>query len=52
MFGWMSAPCKPCPRNMVTDGTKKTNASECVNANGFGYSSEGEPGLWLASQHA
>jgi hypothetical protein len=42
LFGWAAAPCKPCPRNLITDGlTMLTNASVCINDNGCGYSSEG-----------
>ena len=43
VYGWAAAPCKPCPRNMITDGaTMVSNSSVCINDNGFGYASEGE----------
>jgi hypothetical protein len=43
VYGWAAAPCKPCPRNMITDGATKVNNSDvCVNDDGFGYASEGE----------
>jgi hypothetical protein len=42
VFGWASAPCKPCPRNMITDGYDgASNASACITDDGFGYTSEG-----------
>lgn len=42
VYGWASAPCKPCPRNMVTDNATRVNTSSaCINPDGFGYSSEG-----------
>jgi hypothetical protein len=43
VYGWAAAPCKPCPRNMITDGARKVNNSDvCINDDGFGYASEGE----------
>ncbi len=43
VYGWAAAPCKPCPRNMITDGLTKVNNSDvCINDDGFGYASEGE----------
>jgi hypothetical protein len=43
VWGWAAAPCKPCPRNMITDGaTRVTNMSVCVNDDGFGMASEGK----------
>jgi hypothetical protein len=43
MYGLAAAPCKPCPRNMITDGAARVNSSDaCVNPDGFGYASEGE----------
>jgi hypothetical protein len=43
VWGWAAAPCKPCPRNMITDGaTRVANMSGCVNDNGFGMASEGK----------
>ena len=45
VYGWAAAPCKPCPRNMITDGaTRVTSMDVCVNDNGFGYASEGTSG--------
>jgi hypothetical protein len=42
VYGLTSAPCKPCPRNMITDGAVNvTNADVCINPGGFGYASEG-----------
>jgi hypothetical protein len=42
VYGLMAAPCKPCPRNMITDGLTKVNSSDaCINPDGFGYASEG-----------
>lgn len=42
VYGWAAAPCKPCPRNMITDGLQKVNNSDvCINDDGFGYQSEG-----------
>ena len=42
VYGWAAAPCKPCPRNMITDGLTKVNDSGvCINPDGFGYASEG-----------
>jgi hypothetical protein len=42
VYGWAAAPCKPCPRNMITDGLSKVNNSDvCINDDGFGYQSEG-----------
>ena len=42
VYGWAAAPCKPCPRNMITDGARKVNNSDvCINDDGFGYASEG-----------
>ena len=56
VYGWAAAPCKPCPRNMITDGASKVNNSDvCVNDNGFGYASEGEwhaPSMLNAMFHA
>lgn len=53
VYGWAAAPCKPCPRNMITDGAVKVNNSDvCVNDDGFGYASEGAsrcaPGFYSA----
>lgn len=43
MYGRAAAPCKPCPRNMITDSAARVNSSDaCVNPDGFGYASEGE----------
>jgi len=42
VYGWAAAPCKPCPRNMITDGLTNVNNSDvCINPDGFGYASEG-----------
>jgi hypothetical protein len=42
VYGLVAAPCKPCPRNMITDGKTRVNSSDvCINDNGFGYASEG-----------
>mgnify|MGYP001807294703 CR=1 FL=1 len=42
VYGLMAAPCKPCPRNMITDGlTRVNNSDACINPDGFGYASEG-----------
>lgn len=42
VFGLIAAPCKPCPRNMITDGAVRVNTSDaCINPDGFGYASEG-----------
>jgi hypothetical protein len=39
MYGLRAAPCKPCPRNMITDGITNVNSSDtCINPNGFGES--------------
>jgi hypothetical protein len=49
IFGLGAAPCKPCPRNMITDGlTRVNNSDACVNDDGFGYASEG----WLSDHTA
>jgi hypothetical protein len=53
VYGWAAAPCKPCPRNMITDGLTKVNNSDvCINDDGFGYASEGAsrcaPGFYSA----
>jgi len=53
VYGWASAPCKPCPRNMITDNLTKVNNSDvCINDDGFGYASEGAsrcaPGFYSA----
>jgi hypothetical protein len=43
VYGWAAAPCKPCARNMITDGATRVNNSDvCINDDGFGYASEGE----------
>jgi hypothetical protein len=43
VWGWAAAPCKPCPRNMITDGLEKQSSMDaCVNPDKFGYQSEGE----------
>jgi hypothetical protein len=35
VYGWASAPCKPCPRNMITDGLSRVNTSDaCINPGG------------------
>jgi hypothetical protein len=42
VYGLVAAPCKPCPRNMMTDGLIRVNNSDaCINPDGFGYASEG-----------
>jgi hypothetical protein len=42
VYGLTAAPCKPCPRNMITDGLTRVNDSNaCINDDGFGYDSEG-----------
>ena len=42
VYGWAAAPCKPCPRNMITDGLTNVNTSDaCINPDGYGYASEG-----------
>lgn len=42
MYGLTAAPCKPCPRNMITDGVERvTDSDACINPDGFGYASEG-----------
>ena len=42
VYGFAAAPCKPCPRNMITDGLVRVNTSDaCINPDGFGYASEG-----------
>lgn len=33
-YGLVSAPCKPCQRNLVTVGPGATNWTQCVNPNG------------------
>jgi hypothetical protein len=44
VYGLVAAPCKPCPRNMITDGlTRVNNSDACINPDGFGYASEGSP---------
>ena len=53
VYGWAAAPCKPCPRNMITDGASRVNNSDvCINDDGFGYASEGAsrcaPGFYSA----
>ena len=53
VYGWAAAPCKPCPRNMITDGAITVNNSDvCINDDGFGYASEGAsrcaPGFYSA----
>jgi hypothetical protein len=53
VWGWASAPCKPCARNLITDGAIKVNNSDvCINDDGFGYASEGAsrcaPGFYSA----
>lgn len=42
VYGLTAAPCKPCPRNMITDMVRVNNSDECINPDGFGYASEGE----------
>jgi hypothetical protein len=47
VYGWASAPCKPCARNLITDGLRMlSNASLCINPDGFGYQSEGAGTCW------
>lgn len=42
VYGLTAAGCKPCSRNLVTDGKLKVNSSEvCTNDDGWGYASEG-----------
>jgi hypothetical protein len=42
VYGLVAAPCKPCPRNMITDLKTRVNSSDvCINDDGFGYASEG-----------
>lgn len=42
VYGLVAAPCKPCPRNMITNGLTNVNTSDlCINPDGFGYASEG-----------
>jgi len=42
VYGLTAAPCKPCPRNMITAGLARVNNSDmCINPDGFGYASEG-----------
>lgn len=42
LYGWAAAPCKPCARNMITDGlTNSNNSDSCINPDGFGYATEG-----------
>jgi len=53
VYGLTAAPCKPCPRNMITDGlTRVNNTDACINPDGFGYASEGasrcSPGFYSA----
>lgn len=37
VYGLRAAPCKPCPRNMVTDQLVNANSSDaCINPDGFG----------------
>lgn len=53
VYGLTAAPCKPCPRNMITDGQSRVNTSEaCINDDGWGYASEGAsrcaPGFYSA----
>jgi len=53
VYGLTAAPCKPCPRNMITDGqTRVNNSDACINDDGFGYASEGAsrcaPGFYSA----
>lgn len=53
VYGLTAAPCKPCPRNMITDGqTLVNNSMVCINDDGYGYASEGAsrcaPGFYSA----
>jgi hypothetical protein len=41
-WGLQPMPCKPCPRNMITDAAGSTTMDACTNPAGFGYKSEGE----------
>lgn len=41
IYGLQASPCKPCPRNMVTDRGLSTSMADCLNPDGFGYASEG-----------
>lgn len=42
MYGLTISACKPCSRNLVTDGVSRANGSEaCVNDDGWGYNSDG-----------
>lgn len=42
VYGWAAAPCKPCPRNMITDQIAGATSSDaCINPGGYGYASEG-----------
>lgn len=52
MYGLNAAPCKPCPRNMITDGQDRVPSSDaCINPDGFGYASEGaSPGPVCSSE--
>jgi hypothetical protein len=37
VYGLRAAPCKPCPRHMITDGLTNVNSSDtCINPDGFG----------------
>jgi hypothetical protein len=53
VYGLTSAPCKPCPRNMITNGlAAQSTMDACINDDGFGYTSEGAsrcaPGFYAA----
>lgn len=42
MYGLAAAPCKPCPRNMITDNqTMVRDPETCINPDGYGYATEG-----------
>eukprot|EP00878_Enallax_costatus_P039056 GHUV01044574.1.p1 GENE.GHUV01044574.1~~GHUV01044574.1.p1 ORF type:complete len:745 (+),score=130.50 GHUV01044574.1:1229-3463(+) len=40
-YGLISAPCKPCQRNLITLGPGASNMSQCVNPDGYGYDTTG-----------
>lgn len=49
VYGWAAAPCKPCPRNMVTNVAGATSIDACINPGGYGYASEGQSASCVSS---
>lgn len=41
VWGLRLTPCRPCPKNMVTDITPATSLEHCINPAGFGIGSDG-----------